>query len=128
MRQVDSLDKDESYFQAEVIRLKRIKDVLSSGKKCFVLLDEILRGTNSDDKRRGTAMFMEKIAHTNSLGIIATHDIDIADLAQKQPQVFSANYFESKVKNGELSFDYTFRKGICTTPNAIDLMKAQGII
>lgn len=128
MKLVDSLDKDESYFQAEVLRLKRIQVVLQSGEPCFVLLDEILRGTNSDDKRTGTRLFMQKIGEYNALGVIATHDIDIADLAQKQALIFDARYFESKVKDGELLFDYKLRKGICTTPNATDLMRAQGII
>jgi len=128
MKLVDSLDKDESYFQAEVIRLKRIKDVLETGEPCLVLLDEILRGTNSDDKRNGTRLFMQKIGAYNALGIIATHDIDIAELAAKNEQVFNAKYFESKVKDGELTFDYILRSGVCKTPNATDLMRAQGII
>lgn len=128
MKLVDSLDKDESYFQAEVIRLKRIKQVLETGEPCLVLLDEILRGTNSDDKRNGTRLFMQKIGSYNAVGVIATHDIDIADLARENSQIFNAKYFESKVVEGELTFDYKLRDGICKTPNATDLMKAQGII
>lgn len=128
MRQLDSLASGESYFQAEILRLKKIKNELDSGKNCFVLLDEILRGTNSDDKRQGTRLFLEGISHTNALGIIATHDVDIADLAKEQSNAFTAGYFESKVTNGNLSFDFKLRQGVCTTPNAIDLMKSQGII
>lgn len=128
MKLVDSLDKDQSYFQAEVIRLKGIKDVLETEEPCLVLLDEILRGTNSDDKRNGTRLFMQKIGAYNALGIIATHDIDIAQLASKNEQVFNAKFFESKVKGGELTFDYILRSGVCKTPNATDLMRAQGII
>lgn len=128
MKLVDSLDKDESYFQAEVIRLKRIKYVLETGEPCLVLLDEILRGTNSDDKRNGTRLFMEKIGNYNALGVIATHDIDIAELAGQNAQIFNAKYFESKVQSGELTFDYKLRSGVCKTPNATDLMRAQGII
>ena len=128
MKLVDSLDKDESYFQAEVIRLKRIKDILETQEPCLVLLDEILRGTNSDDKRNGTRLFMERIAAYNAMGVIATHDIDIAELANHNAEVFNAKYFESKVVAGELTFDYKLRDGVCTTPNATDLMRAQGII
>lgn len=128
MRQLDSLASGESYFQAEILRLRKIKDELDSGKNCFVLLDEILRGTNSDDKRQGTRLFLENISHTNTLGIVATHDVDIADLAVEYPETFTTGYFESKVVSGNLTFDHKLRKGICTTPNAIDLMKAQGII
>lgn len=128
MKLVDSIEKEESYFQAEVIRLKRIHEILNGERACFVLLDEILRGTNSDDKRNGTRLFMEKIKAYNAKGVIATHDIDIADLAIELPESFAAYYFESTVENEELKFDYLLRKGVCRTPNATRLMKAQGII
>lgn len=128
MKLVDSIEKEESYFQAEVMRLKRIHEILQTEEKCFVLLDEILRGTNSDDKRSGTRLFLQKISSYNASGVIATHDVDIADLAEKGTAIYRAGYFESKVINGELVFDYTLRDGICRTPNATDLMKAQGII
>ena len=128
MKLIDSLEREESYFQAEVLRLKSIRKVLDKGEPCLVLLDEILRGTNSEDKRNGTRLFMEKVGSSNAKGVIATHDIDIAELADKQPDVFRAYYFESKVVNDQLYFDYRLRKGICTTPNATDLMRAHGII
>ncbi len=128
MKLVDSIEKEESYFQAEVIRLKRIHETLKGEKPCFVLLDEILRGTNSDDKRNGTRLFMEKIKAYNAKGVIATHDIDIADLAGESPDSFEAYYFESTVENDELKFDYKLREGVCRTPNATRLMQAQGII
>ena len=111
-----------------MIRLKRIHEILNGERACFVLLDEILRGTNSDDKRNGTRLFMEKIKAYNAKGVIATHDIDIADLAIEFPESFAAYYFESTVENEELKFDYLLRKGVCRTPNATRLMKAQGII
>lgn len=128
MKLVDSIEKEESYFQAEVIRLKSIHEILRQEKPCFVLLDEILRGTNSDDKRNGTRLFMEKIKVYNAKGLIATHDIDIADLAIESPNNFKAFYFESTVENDELKFDYLLREGVCRTPNATRLMQAQGII
>lgn len=128
MKLVDSIEKEESYFQAEVLRLKRIHETLKSEEPCFVLLDEILRGTNSDDKRNGTRLFMEKIKAYQAKGVIATHDIDIADLAEESPANFKAYYFESTVENDELKFDYLLREGVCRTPNATRLMQAQGII
>lgn len=128
MKLVDALNKDRSYFQAEVLKLREVLDVLESGTPCFVLLDEILRGTNSDDKRQGTRLFMEKLKDFNALGVVATHDIDIADLASADAETYRACYFESTVQNGELHFDYILRDGICTTPNATDLMRAKGII
>ncbi len=128
MKLVDSLEREESYFQAEVLRLKRIKQELEGEAVKMVLLDEILRGTNSDDKRNGTRLFMQKIGSFEARGIIATHDIDIADLAKQEPGIFKDYYFESQVKDGELTFDYLLREGICTTPNATELMRSHGVI
>lgn len=128
MKMVDSIEKEQSYFQAEVLRLKKLMHFLNEGSTAFVLLDEILRGTNSDDKRKGTRLFLEKIAQTKALGVIATHDIDIADMADLEPETFRDLYFESKFEKGELHFDYKLRAGVCTTPNATELMKAHGII
>lgn len=128
MKLVDSIEKEESYFQAEVIRLKNIHTILQTQTPCFVLLDEILRGTNSDDKRNGTRLYMEKIKSYNAMGVIATHDIDIAELANKNSENFNAKYFESTVEDNELKFDYRLRDGVCVTPNATRLMQAQGII
>lgn len=128
MKPQDSLAGNESYFQAEVNRLRMLVDKLNSGVKSFVLLDEILRGTNSQDKRNGTVAFLNKIKSADLLGVIATHDIEITELTAQQPETFCNKYFESKIKDGELTFDYKLRNGVCTTPNAFDLMRTKGII
>lgn len=128
MKLVDSISKSESYFQAEVLKLKSVKEVLDSGTACFVLLDEILRGTNSDDKRKGTRLFMEKLKGYNAMGILATHDVDVAELTKEYPTEYDTLYFESRVEGNDLTFDYILRKGICTTPNATKLMQGYGII
>jgi ABC-type multidrug transport system fused ATPase/permease subunit len=128
MKLVDSISRSESYFQAEVLKLKAIKEVLDSSVPCFLLLDEILRGTNSEDKRKGTRLFMEKLQGYKALGVLATHDVDVAELADSFPQQYTTAYFESKVEGSALLFDYTLRKGICTTPNATMLMQSYGII
>lgn len=128
MKLVDSISRAESYFQAEVLKLKAIKEVLDSKVPCFLLLDEILRGTNSEDKRKGTRLFMEKLKAYDALGVLATHDVDVAELADDFPEHYTTAYFESKVQGSELLFDYKLRKGICTTPNATMLMQGYGII
>jgi DNA mismatch repair ATPase MutS len=128
MKLVDSISRAESYFQAEVLKLKRIKEELDKGEACFVLLDEILRGTNSDDKRKGTRLFMEKLKGYNAMGVLATHDIDVAELADSFPEAYTTAFFESRVAANELIFDYVLRPGICTTPNATKLMQGYGII
>lgn len=128
MKLVDSISREESYFQAEVLRLKAIKEEIGIGNTAFLLLDEILRGTNSDDKRSGTRQFMQNLAQSAAWGFLATHDTDISDLSGSQPAIFKPLYFESKVEAGHLLFDYKLREGVCATPNATQLMRDYGII
>lgn len=128
MKPQDSLDGNQSYFQAEVTRLRAMMDRMEAGQLSFVLLDEILRGTNSVDKQNGTRAFLQKIKEFKLLGVIATHDVEIAEMTAEAPATFSNQYFESTLVDGELKFDYQLRPGVCTTPNATDLMRARGII
>jgi DNA mismatch repair ATPase MutS len=128
MNPSDNIHENTSYFQAEIIRLKRLLDSINKENTSLLLLDEILRGTNSDDKKEGTRLFLEKIAHLNCLGIVATHDVDISNLRKQASDIFAAYYFESTVEGGELKFDYKLREGVCLTPNATSLMRNYGII
>jgi hypothetical protein len=124
----DNLLQEESYFKAEVSRLKALKESLKATGHSFLILDEILRGTNSDDKKNGTRLFIESLEAAPAFGILATHDIDIAQLADRSPALYRKWYFESTVEGDELHFDYRLRQGVCTTPNATQLMKNNGII
>ncbi len=127
MRQVDSLNDSESYFFAEVKRLKRIIDKLKS-KTCFVLLDEILKGTNSDDKQNGTIEFIKNIISKNAIGTIATHDLEVCKTTNDYPEKLINKCFESKIINNDLLFDYKLKEGICKNKSATFLMKKNGII
>lgn len=127
MRLSDSLSENESYFFAEIKRLKLIMQSLENAV-CFVLLDEILRGTNSDDKRNGTVEVIKKMLNKNAIGIIATHDIEVCKTADEYPQQLSNKCFEVEIKNEELSFDYKLREGICRNKSASFLMKKMEII
>jgi len=127
MRQSDSLADNESYFFAEVKRLQHIIGHLNNGP-AFVLLDEILRGTNSDDKRSGTIGVIEKIIGTTAIGAIATHDLEVCQTTNDHPEVLSNMCFEVETAGGELSFDYRLRPGICQNKNATFIMKKMGII
>ncbi len=128
MNPSDNIHENTSYFQAEVIRLKGLLDSINAERTSLLLLDEILRGTNSDDKKEGTRLFLKKIAQLNCIGIIATHDIDISNLSESAADVFAAYYFESTVSGGKLNFDYKLRQGVCLTPNATTLLRNYGII
>lgn len=128
IRITDSLEDDTSYFKAELIRLKHIVDRLTQPGECLVLLDEILRGTNSDDKRNGTMSFYRKLRNFNCLALLATHDLAVGHLATEDPMYFENFCFESSVQNGELHFDYKLRKGVSSSTNATFLMKGLGLI
>lgn len=128
MRTEDSLSKNESYFFAELKRLQQITKELEGGRNMFIILDEILRGTNSEDKRKGSIGFMNKIIKQNAYGLIATHDLELANLATLQPNVFKSFCFEVSIKNNKMSFDYKLQKGVTQNMNASFLMQQMGII
>ena len=128
MRAEDSLMKNESYFFAELKRLQRITQELDKGEKMFIILDEILRGTNSEDKRKGSIGFVKKITSKLAYGLVATHDLELARLAEQQPDVFKALCFEVAIENNELQFDYKLELGVTQNMNASFLMKSMGII
>ncbi len=127
MRLSDSLGENESFFFAEVKKLKYIMDTLRQGP-CFILLDEILRGTNSEDKRNGTILFLEKLIKLNAIGVIATHDIEVCKTTDLHPNYLSNQCFEVDLSHQELHFDYTLRQGICQNKSATFLMKKMEII
>jgi len=128
MRINDSLQESESYFFAELKRLKYIIDIIKGGKEIFVLLDEILRGTNSNDKHKGSIGLIEQLTGLKTSGIIASHDITLASLADKYPEKVLNRSFEVENEGGELVFDYTLREGVCQNLNASYLMKKMGVI
>ena len=127
MRLSDSLSDNESYFYAEIKRLKAIMDGLEN-RRSFVLLDEILRGTNSDDKRNGTVEVVKKMIHKNAIGAIATHDIEVCQTTNQYPDVLTNKCFEVEIINNDLHFDYKLRDGICKNRSASFLMKKMGVI
>jgi energy-coupling factor transporter ATP-binding protein EcfA2 len=127
MRLSDSLSDSESYFFAEVKRLHQIMQTAGS-ETCFVLLDEILRGTNSDDKRSGTVGIIQKIVAQQSIGAIATHDLEVCTTAAQYPDTLINKCFEVDIVNDELAFDYRLRDGICRNKSATFLMKKMGIV
>lgn len=128
IRITDSLEEHASYFRAELIRLEHIVSLLGQGRQYIVLLDEILRGTNSDDKRMGTLAFFKKLKDYNCLAILATHDLAIGKLEGEFPQYFSNYCFESELRGAELYFDYRLRRGVSSSTNATFLMKSLGLI
>ena len=126
MRTSDSLKDDESYFFSELKRLKFIVDKMEQ-EKYFIVLDEILKGTNSVDKASGSRKLIEKLTLKNATGIIATHDLSLTEVAKEHEHI-SNYYFDAQIINDELFFDYTFKNGVATNMNASFLLKKMGIV
>lgn len=93
----------------------------------FIILDEILKGTNSVDKARGSKKFLERLVAAKATGIIATHDLSLCDVAKEHPVVYNY-YFDAFIQNDELTFDYLLKEGVCENMNASFLMRKMGIV
>jgi len=126
MRTTDSLTDDSSYFFSELTRLKFIVDAIDK-EPYFIVLDEILKGTNSTDKAIGSKKFVEKLVSGNATGIIATHDLSLCEIEKELDDVKNY-YFDAEIVNDELYFDYKLKKGICQNMNASFLLKKMKII
>ena len=127
LRTTDSLTDSESYFFAELKRLKLIIDKLEKGEELFILLDEILKGTNSVDKQKGSLALIKQFIELKTDGIIATHDLLLGELIKAYPNNITNYRFEADIKNNELTFSYKLREGVAQNMNACFLMKKMGI-
>lgn len=127
LRTSDSLASHESYFFAELKRLKMIIDRLQKGERLFIILDEILKGTNSIDKQRGSLALMRELIQRKACGIIATHDLVLGDLEKEYPEAVKDYCFEADIKENELTFSYQLREGVAQNMNACFLMRKIGI-
>ena len=126
MRTTDSLTDDSSYFFSELTRLKYIVDAIQL-EPYFIVLDEILKGTNSTDKAIGSRKFVEKLVASHATGIIATHDLSLCAIENELTEVKNY-YFDAEIINEELYFDYTLKEGICKNMNASFLLKKMNIV
>ena len=124
----DSLQENTSYFMAELKKLSSIKNGVKNGIASLVLIDEILRGTNSEDKYFGSAQFVKEMLALNCVTLFATHDLKLSELEQDYPNIVVNYCFESIIENNELSFSYKIQRGVAKNRNASFLMKKMGII
>ena len=123
----DSLQDGESYFFAELKRLHEIIQRLEKGEQLFIILDEILRGTNSKDKQKGSKALLQQLIRFNSSGLVATHDLALGSMAGDFPENIINKRFEVEIENNQLIFDYQLKEGISQNLNATFLMKKMGI-
>ncbi|MEO0571324.1 MAG: DNA mismatch repair protein MutS [Bacteroidota bacterium] len=126
MRSIDSLHKGDSYFLSELKRLKKVVQSVEHDAY-FVLLDEILKGTNSHDKAVGSKKFLARLVRTKATGLIATHDLSLCEAAKEYPNVWNY-YLDATIENDELYFDYKLKEGVSKTMNASFLLKKMDLI
>jgi DNA mismatch repair ATPase MutS len=127
MRISDSLDKRLSLFYAELQRLKQVLEAVASGEAVFFLIDEMLKGTNTLDRQAGALALVRQLQHDGASGIVATHDLALARLADELRGSLFNQHFDGTVEGERLIFDYRLRAGACERFNALSLMRAIGI-
>lgn len=126
MRISDSLQKGISHFYAEINRIGRVVELSGRGPLLF-LLDEILQGTNSHDRRIGAQGVLRTLLENGAIGLVTTHDLALTSLVETFPHKIANVHFQEKLESGKLSFDYQLREGIVTTSNGLELMKSIGL-
>ncbi|MEM7119109.1 MAG: hypothetical protein AAF614_42215 [Chloroflexota bacterium] len=123
----DSVVDGFSYFYAEVRRLRMLLDGLEWGERpLFFLIDEIFRGTNNRERLQGSRAYIQALAGKNGVGLIATHDLELVQLADEMPEIANM-HFRDAVENGRMVFDYTLRPGPSPTTNALKIMRLAGL-
>lgn len=127
MRIKDSLQESTSTFKAELDRMRLILDTVRTQPHSFFLIDEMLRGTNSIDKYRGSKAIIERLIQEQAHGMVATHDLQLASLEQSYPGQIRNFHFDIQVRDGEMLFDYKLKDGECKIFNASILLSGIGI-
>ncbi|MGK7368936.1 MAG: MutS-related protein, partial [Candidatus Halalkalibacterium sp. M3_1C_030] len=124
----DSLDQGLSHFYAEVKRLRKLLDELNSEHSypLFFFVDEIYRGTNNRERLRGSNAFLKKVAGQHGIGMVTTHDLELAQLEEEIPEL-SNWHFEETIEGGKMSFEYKLKPGPCPTTNALKIMQMEGL-
>ena len=124
---LDSLQGGLSRFYAEILRLKTIEELSKKDVPLLFLLDELLSGTNSHDRRVGTESFVRHLLSRGAIGLVTTHDLALAKIAESLPGKAANYHFSDEVDGGKLHFDYKLTPGIVQTTNALELMRSIGL-
>ena len=127
MRTTDSVTDHRSRFYAEISRLKDVVDLARSGEPLLFLLDELLSGTNSHDRRIGAQALLVGLVERGAIGLATTHDLALAEIAEQLNGRAINVHFEDHLEGGEIRFDYHLRPGVVARGNALELMRAVGL-
>ena len=123
----DSLQAGMSRFYAEINRLKQVMDLASGPRPLLFLLEEILHGTNSKDRKIGAELVIKALVERNAVGLVTTHDLALAASVETLGEKGGNVHFEDQLVDGKLAFDYTLRPGVVQKSNALDLMRSVGL-
>ncbi|WP_432667393.1 DNA mismatch repair protein [Wukongibacter baidiensis] len=126
MRVSDNLEKSISSFYAELLRIKEIVRA-SKDRPVFFLLDEIFKGTNSEDRHEGAKQLINKLLRDGAIGLVSTHDLELGVLENESNKRIRNYHFQEYYRDNEIYFDYRLKSGISTTRNALYLIKMVGI-
>ncbi len=127
IRIVDSLQDGVSHFYAEILRLRQVLELASGDTPVLFLLDEILHGTNSHDRRIGAEAVVRGLVERGAIGFITTHDLALSKMADAMGKAGTNVHFEDQIVDGKIRFDYIMRDGVVTKSNALDLMRSVGL-
>lgn len=127
IRIVDSLQDGRSHFMAEIVRLRQVVEIARSHPPALFLLDEILHGTNSHDRRIGAEAVIQGLVERGALGIVTTHDLALTRMVESSDGRMANVHFEDHLEEGEMEFDYRLRPGVVEKSNALALMRSVGL-
>jgi MutS domain V/MutS domain III len=123
----DSLQEGSSRFYAEITRLRQIVDLAGGDRALLFLLDELLQGTNSKDRRIGAEGIVRALVHRGAIGLVSTHDLALTDIGGAVARHLRNVHFQDDLANGEITFDYKLRDGVVTKSNGLELMRSIGL-
>jgi hypothetical protein len=126
IRIADSLQENASRFYAEILRIRQVLEMSKSGSLLY-LLDEMLAGTNSHDRRIGAEAIVRSLVERGAIGLVSTHDLALAQIAESLAPRAANVHFEDHIEDGRVVFDYRMRPGVVTKSNALELMRSVGI-
>jgi DNA mismatch repair ATPase MutS len=123
----DSLHEGSSRFYAEITRLRRLHDLTRQEPSLLFLLDELLQGTNSSDRRVGAEGIVRAFVERQAIGLISTHDLALTDIGGLPEGALRNVHFQDELRDGQMRFDFKLREGVVTRSNGIELMRAIGL-
>jgi DNA mismatch repair ATPase MutS len=123
----DSLHEGSSRFYAEITRLKQLVQLMDGALPLLFLLDELLQGTNSKDRRTGAEGIIRAFMQRGAIGLVSTHDLALTDFELPNAGALRNVHFEDAIVDGKMTFDFRLRDGVVTRSNGIELMRSIGL-